>query len=170
MRTCLLAATLLVAVTAAAGGQPDLPPNYQVNPRSFQSGQAPGMKATELSPKTRSFHLVFEKGDDIRAGLTEFAEKNHLTNTSFTAIGAMGSAVIGWSDRDKKAFKVVRINEEMEIASMSGNITRRPDGTASVHAHCVVGVLSSGAVHAGHLLEGHVSLTLELYLTDYPPL
>jgi predicted DNA-binding protein with PD1-like motif len=34
----------------------------------------------------------------------------------------------------------------------------------------VVGVLSSGAVHAGHLLEGHVSLTLELYLTDYQPL
>jgi predicted DNA-binding protein with PD1-like motif len=170
MQTGLVVSCLLVALTAPAQAQTELPPNYQTNPRSFPNGLAPGMKATELNPRTRSFHLLFAKGDDIRAGLTEFAEKNHLTNASFTAIGAMGSAVIGWSDREKKAFKVVRINEEMEIASMSGSITRGADGKPSVHAHCVVGVLSSGAVHAGHLLEGHVSLTLELYLTDYQPL
>src|SRR3954465_9625510 len=109
MRSSLLACGLLWALTAGANAQGDLPPNYQVNPRSFQNGLAPGMTATELNPRTRSFHLVFEKGENIPPGLTRVAQKNHLTNASFTAIGAMGSAVIGWSDRDKKAFKVVRI-------------------------------------------------------------
>ena len=102
---------------------------------------APGMKATELSPKVRIFRLVFSKGDDVAAGLAEFAKKNHLTDAHFSAIGAFGSAVIGWSDRPKKAFKVVRINEEMEVSAFNGNITRDQDGKPVVHAHCVVGLL-----------------------------
>ena len=137
---------------------------------SLQTGTAPGLKATELSPRTRTFHLVFAKGDDVRAGLAEFAAKNHLTDAHFTAIGALDSAVIGWSDRPKKAFKVVKLNEEMEVASLSGNIVRDRDGSPVVHAHCVVGLLRNGAVYAGHLLQGRVSLTMQMYLTDSEPL
>ena len=110
---------------------------------------------------------MFEKGDDLRAGLAEFAEKNHLTDAHFTAIGALDSAVIGWSDRPKKAFKVVRLDEEMEVASLSGNIVRDKDGKPVVHAHCVVALLRNGAVYAGHLLRGRVSLTMQMYLEDF---
>jgi predicted DNA-binding protein with PD1-like motif len=82
----------------------------------------------------------------------------------------MDSAVIGWSDRPKKAFKVVKLEEEMEIASFSGSVTRDKDGNPVVHVHCVVALLRNGAVYAGHLLHGRVSLTLQLYLTDSEPL
>lgn len=82
----------------------------------------------------------------------------------------MDLAVIGWSDRPKKAFKIVRLNEEMEVTSLAGNITRDRDGTPSVHAHCVVALLRDGSVHAGHLLQGRVSLTMQMYLTDSEPL
>jgi hypothetical protein len=75
-------------------------------------------------PRVRTFHITFQKGDDPTAGLAEFARKNNLTNAHFEAIGAFGSAVIGWSDRPMKAFKVVRINEEMEVAAFNGNIVR----------------------------------------------
>jgi predicted DNA-binding protein with PD1-like motif len=77
--------------------------------------------------------------------------------------------VIGWSDRPKKAFKIIRINEEMEVASLTGNIVRDSNGDPVVHAHCVVSLLRNGAVHAGHLLQGRVSLTMQMYLTDYAP-
>ena len=167
-----LALALILAgtfVTGAYAQDPTLAPEYATE-ASMQAGTAPGMTATELSPKTRSFHLVFSKGDDVKAGLAEFATKNHLTDAHFTAVGAMDSAVIGWSDRPKKAFKVVRINEEMEIGSLSGSITRDKDGNPVVHVHCVVGLLRNGAVYAGHLLQGRVSLTLQLYLTDSEPL
>ena len=106
----------------------------------------------------------------MKVGLAEFATKNHLTDAHFTAVGAMDSAVIGWSDRPKKAFKVVKLEEEMEIASFSGSVTRNKDGDPVVHVHCVVALLRNGAVYAGHLLHGRVSLTLQLYLTDSEPL
>jgi predicted DNA-binding protein with PD1-like motif len=174
MRPLLLASLLLGGVMAGVAGtvlaQDALPSNYAVNPKDAGDGHAPGMKATELSPKTRTFHITFQKGDDPAAGLAEFARRNNLTNAHFEAIGAFGSAVIGWSDRPMKAFKVVRINEEMEVAAFNGNIVRNKDGEPVVHAHCVVGILSNEKVYAGHCLREEISLTMQLYITDSEPL
>lgn len=174
MRTLLLASVLFGGAVIGAAtmvlAQETLPPNYQVSPQYPGDGHAPGMKATELSPKTRTFNIVFQKGDDPAAGLKEFARKNNLTNAHFSAIGAFGKAVIGWSDRPMKAFKVVRIDEEMEVAAFNGNITRNKDGEPVVHAHCVVGILSNEKVYAGHCLQEEISLTMQLYITDSAPL
>jgi len=172
MRSIFLATILVVGAASTALGQapePALPPNYATSPE-LHDGMAPGMKATELSPKVRIFRLIFAKGDDVASGLAEFAKKNHLTDAHFSAIGAFGAAVIGWSDRPKKAFKVVRLNEEMEVSAFNGSITRDKDGKPVVHAHCVVGLLRNGAVYAGHCLHEEVSLTMQLYLTDSEPL
>jgi hypothetical protein len=170
MRSLTLGLILAVVLVSGARAKDKEPALEYATEASMLTGTAPGMSATELNPKTRLFHLVFSKGDDIKAGLAEFATKNHLTDAQFTAVGAMDSAVIGWSDRPKKAFKVVRLEEEMEIASFSGSITRNKDGDPVVHVHCVVALLRNGAVYAGHLLHGRVSLTLQLYLTDSEPL
>jgi len=159
-------AMVLAGLSPASGQEPE----YATRPAAPQTGLAPGLKATELSPKTRSFQLVFAKGDEVQAGLAEFAAKNHLTNAHFTAIGAFDHAVIGWFDSDKRAYKIVRLDEEMEVTSFTGNITRGRDGTPTVHTHCVVAFLRNGEVHAGHLLEGHISLTMQLYLDDAQPL
>ncbi len=172
MRSCLLASILVVAAATTsvqAQSEGPLAPGYARSPE-LHDGMAPGMKATELNPKVRIFRIVFAKGDDVAAGLTEFARNNHLTDAHFSAIGAFGSAVIGWSDRPKRAFKVVRLNEEMEVSAFNGNITRGKDGQPVVHAHCAVSLLSNGAVYAGHCLQEQVSLTMQLYLTDTEPL
>lgn len=163
-----LALAVIVIFSGAAGAQ-DLPADYATQ-ASIPAGTAPGMTATELSPKTRLFNLTFAKGDDVRAGLANFAVKNHLTNAHFTAIGALDYAVIGWSDRPKKAFKVIKLDEEMEVASLEGNIVRDKDGKPVVHGHIVVALLRNGEVRAGHLLQGRVSLTMQMYLTDSEPL
>ena len=168
MRSILAAAAVVIGLAGAAQAQ-DLPFDY-VPTDAPHPGTAPGVKATELSSHTRSFHLTFAKDDDVVAGLSEFADKNHLTDAHFSAIGAFGSAVIGWSDRPKKAFKVVHINEEMEVAAFNGSITRDKDNKPVVHAHCVVGLLSNARVYAGHCLGEKVSLTLQLYITDSEPL
>jgi predicted DNA-binding protein with PD1-like motif len=168
MRSLALALILAVAMVSGAHAATSAP--EYVPQSAIKAGTAPGLKATELSPKTRSFQLVFAKGDDVRAGLADFAAKNHLTIAHFTAIGALDSAVIGWSDPAKKAFKVVRLNEEMEVTSFTGNITRDRDGNPVVHGHIVVALLRNGAVYSGHLLQGRVSLTMQLYLDDSEPL
>jgi predicted DNA-binding protein with PD1-like motif len=169
MRYFLLAAGVAIGLANPAYAEGE--PSFDYMPSSaVQPGTAPGLKATELSPKTRVFTIEFSKGDDVAAGLADFAEKNHLTNAHFSAIGAFGSAVIGWSDRPKKAFKVVKLDEEMEVAAFNGSITRDKDGKPVVHAHCVVGLLSNGRAYAGHCLTETVSLTLQMYLTDSEPL
>ena len=172
MRVQLLAAALSLGVAGGACAQSEMPPfDYVPSEKSRDySGKAPGLKSSELAPAGRTFHLVFSKGDDVAGGLYEFAEKNHLTDAYFTAIGAFGSAVIGWSDRPMKAFKVVRIDEEMEVAAFNGNIVRNKDGEPVVHAHCVVGILSNERVYAGHCLQEEISLTMQLYITDSAPL
>jgi predicted DNA-binding protein with PD1-like motif len=161
-------ALMLAAVAALCGGARAAPPDH-VPQAAVPMGSAPGMTVTELDPHVRRFHLVFQKGDDVRGGLAAFARLHHVTDASFTAVGAMDSALIGRSDRPR-GFKVERLEEEMEIASMSGNIMRDAQGDPAVHAHCVVVLLRDGSVHAGHLLRGRVSLTLQLYLVDSTPL
>jgi predicted DNA-binding protein with PD1-like motif len=162
-------ALMLVAEAAFCGGAFAAPAPGHVPQASVPLGPAPGMKATELDPHVRRFHLVFQKGDDVRGGLAAFARSHHLTDASFTAVGAMDSAMIGRSDRPR-GFKVERLEEEMEITSMSGNIVRDARGDPVVHAHCVVALLRDGSVHAGHLLRGRVSLTLQVYLVDSRPM
>jgi predicted DNA-binding protein with PD1-like motif len=144
-------------------------PTYATRPETNAKGLAPGIKVTELTPATRRFEIVFSKDDEVIAGIGEFAEKNNLKVADFTAVGAFGSAVLGWYDPAKKAYKTFPINEEMEIASFTGNIRPDRNGKPVVHVHCVVAT-GDGVAHAGHLLEGHISLTMQLYLNDATPL
>jgi predicted DNA-binding protein with PD1-like motif len=164
-----MALILAAALGSAARADDGAPAPGYATQASMPAGTAPGLTVTELGPRTRTFHLVFAKGDDVKAGLEAFAVKNHVTDAQFTAIGALDSAVIGWSDRPKKAFRIIRLNEEMEVASLTGNILRDSTGDPVVHAHCVVALLRNGAVHAGHLLQGRVSITMQMYVTDYGP-
>jgi predicted DNA-binding protein with PD1-like motif len=136
-------------------------------------GLAPGMTATELSPNVRIFRIVFSRGDDVMQGLTEFAEKNNLANSRFTAIGAFESATIALTDASKeptRVFKATKLSEDMEISAFNGSITRNAAGQTTVHAHTVVTLVRNGQVYAGHLIEGKISLTMQMILEDSPPL
>ena len=172
------AAPLLLALTLSASGAAAQPaatasgpaPEYLTRPATTQTGMAPGLKATELNSHVRTFQLVFAKGDEVGAGLAEFAEKNHLTVSHFTAIGAFDAATIGWYDSEKRAYKSIKLNEEMEVTAFTGNITRDRTGKPVVHAHCVVALLRNGAVYAGHFIDGRISLTMQMYLEDSEPL
>ena len=129
-----------------------------------QPGLAPKMKVTELVKTGRDFELVFGKGDEIASGLAEFAEKYHIKTCHFTAIGALDSAVLGWFDPEKRAYKKILINQEAEIISFAGNIVMT-NGKPNVHAHVVL-ALPDGTTRGGHLVEAHVSLTLQLFLEE----
>jgi len=104
------------------------------------------------------------KGDEVAAGLTEFAEQNHIKVAHFTAVGAIDSGVLGWFDPDKRAYKKILINQEAEVVSLSGNIALQ-NGKPFVHAHCVV-ALSDGSTRGGHSIEGHVSLAMQVFVVD----
>jgi predicted DNA-binding protein with PD1-like motif len=113
----------------------------------------------------RTFILVFEPGDEIVKTLLEFARREKLTAARLSAVGAVKSAVLGYFDRESKQYKRNAIDEQTEVASLTGTIALQ-DGETKLHAHGVLGRRDGSAV-AGHLLEAHVWPTLEVVLVAY---
>jgi predicted DNA-binding protein with PD1-like motif len=155
------------AILSPLGAQspPPLDDGYVRRTPVAGHGLAPGMQAKQLANTGRTFEVTMRKGDDVVAGLTEFAEQNHLKLAHFTGVGALGSGVLGWFDPDKRAYKKITIDQEVEVVSFAGNITLDNNGKPSLHAHCVV-ALSDGSTRGGHLIEGHVSLAMQVFVVD----
>lgn len=132
------------------------------------TGKAPGMKVRLLSENggVKQYAIVLSKNDEVMSGLTDFAKQNKVTSASFTAIGAFRHATVAWFDDGKKQFKLVPINEQVELVSMIGDIALVND-TPAVHTHVSV-ASSDGTVRGGHVINAYVFPTLELFMTVYP--
>jgi predicted DNA-binding protein with PD1-like motif len=114
----------------------------------------------------RTYALVFATGEEAFDGLRKFADDEDLDAADFSAIGAFSAAVVGYFDLERNDYEPIRIEEQVEVLSIVGHVTREPSGR-NVHAHCVLGKRDGAAV-GGHLLEGHVRPTLEVVLTESP--
>ena len=115
----------------------------------------------------RSFALVFSTGDEVMQELLQFAEREQLSAAQFSAIGAFRHAVLGYFDWNRKDFLRIAVEEQVEVASLTGDVALAPDGKRAVHVHCVLG-RRDGSALAGHLIEGHVRPTLEVILDESP--
>jgi predicted DNA-binding protein with PD1-like motif len=114
----------------------------------------------------QTFVLVFETGDDVLAGIHEFAQQARVTAAHFSAIGGFSDAVLGYFDLATKQYRRIPVPEQVEVVALSGDIALRA-GEPMVHAHVVVG-RGDGSTRAGHLLEAHVRPTVELILIQSP--
>ncbi len=114
----------------------------------------------------KTYALVFEKDEEVIEILTAFAKKNNLAGSHFTAIGAFSDVTLGYFDRERKDYKKILINEQVEVLSLVGNIALS-NGESKLHAHVVVGK-SDGTAYGGHILKAHVWPTLEVVLTESP--
>jgi hypothetical protein len=114
----------------------------------------------------KTYAVVFDKGDEVKQGLTRFAEEQRLGASQVTAIGAFQDGVLGYFDREKKEYLKIPIEEQVEVLSLIGDIVI-DGGKPSLHAHVVVG-RRDGSTRGGHLLEAHVWPTLEVIVTESP--
>ena len=114
----------------------------------------------------KTFAVVFDKGDEVASGLLAFAKENKLSASHFTAIGAFERVTLGFFERERKDYKRISIDEQVEVLSLVGDITLDGD-EPKVHAHVVVGK-RDGTAHGGHLLEARVWPTLEVILVESP--
>src|SRR2546426_11183493 len=114
----------------------------------------------------KTYVLVFDTGDEVITGLLDFAQKHDLGGSHFTAIGAFSNLIVGYFDWEKKDYKKIPFDEQVEVLSLVGDIAL-DQGEPKVHAHVVVGK-SDGTAHGGHLLKAHVRPTLEVILVEAP--
>lgn len=110
------------------------------------------MKAKQIHEERgqRTFALVFDTGDGVVSGLTDFAGGHGLDAASFTAIGAFGTATLGYSDLENKECESIPVHEQYEAPSFLGNVAPTEDGEPRVHAHAVLGA-SDGSTLGGHV-------------------
>jgi predicted DNA-binding protein with PD1-like motif len=115
----------------------------------------------------RTFAVVLQTDDEAMRCLKEFAQKERIGGAQVTAIGALRRAKLAYFDWETKAYQSIEVGEQVEVASLVGDIAIGPDGKASVHAHAVLG-RRDGSALAGHLEEAHVRPTLEIIVTESP--
>jgi uncharacterized protein len=113
----------------------------------------------------KTFALVFDTGDEVVAGLLAFAKEHQLSASHLVGIGACERVTLGFFELERKDYKKIPINEQVEVMSLIGNICLEESGEPKVHVHVVVGK-SDGTAHGGHLLEAHVRPTLEVFLVE----
>jgi predicted DNA-binding protein with PD1-like motif len=86
--------------------------------------------------------------------ITELAKNKGVEAGSFTAIGALKRAKLGYYDQKNHEYREMKIDSPHEMASCVGNVSLK-DGKPFTHAHVVLAD-EMGNTKAGHLFEGIV--------------
>jgi len=121
----------------------------------------------QSSDGQRTYAVVLETGEEVAGQLKAFADREKLKAAQLTAIGAFSGAVLGYFDWERKEYRRIPVNEQVEVAAFIGDIALSQNDERSLHVHVVLGRRNATAL-AGHLLEAHVRPTLEVILTEHP--
>jgi len=113
--------------------------------------------------------IRFDRGEDVLALLRQYCEKNGISAGSFWGIGAAKGVTLAEYDREKKEYKARGLEEMLEIASLTGNISQDEKTNGVIlHAHGVFATLQQ--VYAGHVMRMLVGVTCEVTLAILPGL
>jgi predicted DNA-binding protein with PD1-like motif len=115
----------------------------------------------------RTFAVVLDAGDETMASLRDFVAKEKIAAAQITGIGAFSSVVLKYFEWERKQYLDNRLDEQVEVASLLGDVALAPSGEPAIHIHLVVG-RRDGSAWAGHLGTGHVRPTLEVIVTESP--
>jgi predicted DNA-binding protein with PD1-like motif len=115
----------------------------------------------------RTFVAVLSTGDEVMESLERLAEQQRLSAAQITAIGAFSRATLAYFDWERKEYEQIAVHEQVEVASLIGDIALDEQGAPALHIHLVLGKRDGTAV-AGHLSEAHVRPTLEVVITESP--
>lgn len=115
----------------------------------------------------RTFAVVLETGEEVMSNLQAFADAEGLAGAQFSAIGALSRAELRYFDWERKEYLGIPVNEQVEVASLTGDVALSPKGERALHVHLVLGKRDGAAV-AGHLAKAWVRPTLEVIVTESP--
>lgn len=112
------------------------------------------------------FLVRLPKGDDLLEAMTRAFEERSVSSASFTLIGAVTDAVLGYYDFETRSYKNREFKGDFEIVSCMGNVSLK-DGKIFVHAHISLAGKDYGCI-GGHLMPGATIFAAELMATPVP--
>lgn len=120
------------------------------------------MKQTKVS---RAVVERFNTGDDVLDRLNGLVRQLQVFAGSFTAIGAVERATVGYFIGDGKYIQI-SLEGPLEVVSCVGNVSSK-EGVPFVHAHITLSD-REGRAYGGHLMPGcRVGATFEVALHAY---
>jgi predicted DNA-binding protein with PD1-like motif len=125
------------------------------------------VRQIHASGDQRTYAVVMDSGDEAVEQVRRFAAREGIAGAQVTGIGAFEKAVLRYFDWEEKQYRDIPVDEQVEVASLIGDIGEDEHGRPAVHIHLVLG-RRDGSALAGHLKTGHVRPTLELIVTESP--
>jgi predicted DNA-binding protein with PD1-like motif len=165
-RTRLLALLLaFLPLTDAAAQSTGLDGETILPTQPVAKGLAPHLEAKLVrhAEDEDVYAIIFHKDDEVLSGLTDFAAAHGIGDAHFTAIGAASGAVLGYLDLSEKLYHPIRVNEQVEVLSLMGDVATF-DGKPSVHMHTILG-RRDGSTVGGHIWRLVANPTLEVFMT-----
>jgi len=110
--------------------------------------------------------IRLEKGEKAMVSLVSFAEKHGIQCGILQGIGAVRDLELGYFDTAAGEYRRRRIQQTVEVVSLSGNISML-DGKPFIHAHIAVAGPDQKLL-GGHFFGGVVAVTLEIFIRIIP--
>src|SRR5690242_6898997 len=111
------------------------------------------------------FVLRLDKGELLVESLLKFAIENSAHPAWIQGLGAALWAEFGYYDLNSQQYQFNKIDKELEIGSLTGNISLL-DNNPAAHLHIVLGD-EKQQTFTGHLKELAVGGTCEIYLKTF---
>lgn len=109
----------------------------------------------------RTFIGRLSHKSDVLGELTRVCRKENIRLGTFTVIGAVTRAMMGYYLQDEKRYtECASFEEKLEIASCVGNVSLN-NGEPFVHAHITL------ADHGGKCYGGHLMPGTEIFAAEY---
>jgi predicted DNA-binding protein with PD1-like motif len=70
----------------------------------------------------RTYVVVLDKGDEVMAELQAFAREQRVSAAQVTAIGALSRGTLGFFDWERKDYRRIPVDEQVEVVSLNGDI------------------------------------------------
>jgi predicted DNA-binding protein with PD1-like motif len=115
----------------------------------------------------RTLAVVMASGDDVMRELDSFVKAHRIGAAQITGIGAFSEVTLRYFDWVTKKYSDIPVREQVEVASLIGDVAIAPSGEPTLHIHLVIG-RRDGSAMAGHLGSGIVRPTLELIVEESP--
>ncbi len=109
--------------------------------------------------------LRIPTGDSIPDTIVEWARSAAVSGGTVLGLGAAYDVEIGYFHRDRREYSRRRLDGDVEIVALVGNLALK-EGAPYAHLHVTVAG-PDGIAHAGHFFAGRAAATCEVSITVF---
>ena len=124
----------------------------------------------QIASPERGSAVLRRRSRDRRGGhrdLKQFIGDEQASAAQIIAIGAFSRAILAFFNWDSKDYLRKGFDQQVEVASLIGDVALSPDGEPTLHIHVVLGQRDCSAL-TGHFFEVEIRPTLEAIISKSP--